>query len=109
MELQVETRNVELAARWSTKIDEEKERLTRHHGELVHHLRVSIEANSHHRQNGYEVRLVASVPQSTVVVKKAGEAVSGLLVEAFDTLGEQLKEFQRKRRQQVKPQEEGDL
>ena len=102
MELQIEGRNLEIRKTWQEKIDEEKERLDRHHPGLVHHLRVSIEETSQHKEGGHEVRLVASVPNDTVVVKRKGEAVRPLLVEAFDTLGNQLKELQRKRRQTTK-------
>ena len=105
MEVQVESRNVEIRKSWSEKIEEEKERLTRHHPGLVHHLRIMIEGTTQHKAGGYELRLVASVPNDTVVVKRKGETVRPLLVDAFDTLGLQLKELQRKRRQTSKVQE----
>lgn len=105
MELQVDGRNLEIRQSWQDKIDEEKDRLGRHHPGLVHNLRISIEATSHHKQGGYEIRVVATVPNDTVVVKRKGETVHPLLVEAFDTLGHQLKELQRKRRQTVKEQD----
>ncbi|OGR07532.1 MAG: cold-shock protein [Deltaproteobacteria bacterium RIFOXYD12_FULL_50_9] len=105
MEVQVESRNVEIRKSWSEKIEEEKERLTRHHPGLVHHLRVTIEGTTHHKTGGFELRVVASVPNDTVVVKRKGETLPPLLVDAFDTLGLQLKELQRKRRQTVKVQE----
>ncbi|HCC54971.1 MAG TPA: cold-shock protein [Desulfobulbaceae bacterium] len=102
MELQVEGRNLKIRKAWQEKIEEEKGRLDRHHPGLVHHLRISIEEIAGHKTGGHEVRLVASVPNDTVVVKKKGETVRPLLVEAFDTLGLQLKELQRKRRQNGK-------
>jgi len=102
MELQVEGPNLEIRKSWQTKIDEEKERLARHHPGLVHNLRVTIESTSNHREGGYELRIVATVPGDTVVVKRKGEKVRPLLVAAFDRLGEQLKELQRKRRKVVR-------
>lgn len=99
MDLKVETRNVELRKGWQKKIDEEKERLTRHFANAVLHLRVSIEATTHHKEGGYELKLVASIPNDTVVVAKKGENVGPLIVEAFDVLSLQLKEIQRKKRQ----------
>ena len=105
MELQVEGRNVSIRNAWQEKIDDEKARLDRHHPGLVHNLRVTIEATTHHKEGGYELQLVASVPNDTVVVKRKGETVRALLGEAFDTLGGQLKELQRKRRQTTKVQE----
>ena len=106
MELQVEARNLEIRKVWQDKIDEEKTRLDRHHAGFVYHLRVSIESTSSHREGGYELRLIASIPNDTVVVKRKGEKVVPLLVEAFNTLGLQLKELQRKRRQSYKVQME---
>ena len=102
MELQVEGRNLEIRKAWHEKIEDEKQRLERHHPGLVHNLRVTIEETSSHKEGGYDIRVVASVPTDTVVVKRKGTNVRPLLVEAFDTLGLQLKEFQRKRRQSVK-------
>ncbi len=102
MDLKVETRNVDLRKGWRTKIDEEKEKIIRHFAGFVLHLRVSIEGTAHHKEGGYELKLVASVPNDTVVVAKKGENVGPLLVEAFDVLALQLKEIQRKKRQTKK-------
>lgn len=99
MELQVEGRNLDIRKVWQDKIDSEKTRLDRHHPGLVHNLRVTVSSTSHHKEGGYELQVVASVPNETVVVKRKGEKVRALLGDAFDTLGLQLKELQRKRRQ----------
>ena len=99
MDLKVETRNVELRKGWQKKIDEEKEKLVRHFANLVLHLRVSIEGTAHHKEGGYELKLVASVPNDTVVVARKGENVGPMLIEAFDVLAQQMKEMQRKKRQ----------
>jgi len=102
MELQVEGRNLDIRKSWQEKIDAEKARLNRHHPGLVHHLRVTIAGTTHHKEGGYELNVVASVPNDTVVVKRKGEKIRALLGDAFDTLGLQLKELQRKRRQTQK-------
>jgi cold shock CspA family protein/ribosome-associated translation inhibitor RaiA len=106
MELQVDGRNLEIRKVWQDKINEEKTRVERHHAGFIHHLRVTIEGTSSHKEGGYELRLVATIPNDTVVVKKKGEKVVPLLVDAFNTLGLQLKEQQRKRRQSYKVQPE---
>lgn len=106
MEFQVEARNMEMRKAWQDKLDEEKEKLTRHHPGLVHHLRATIEATKHHKGGGYELRVVASVPNDTLVVKRKGEKIVHMLVDAFNTLSLQLNELQRKRRQTVKGQED---
>jgi cold shock CspA family protein len=102
MELQVEARNLEMRKVWQDKIDEEKSRLERHHAGFIHHLRVTVEGTAHHKEGGYELRVVASIPNDTVVVKRKGEKVVPIVVDAFNTLGMQLKEHQRKRRQSFK-------
>jgi len=109
MELQVEGRNLDIRKAWQDKIESEKERLLRHHPGLVHNLRVTIEETSSHKEGGYSLRMVASVPNDTVVVKRKGETVRAILGDAFDTLGLQLKELQRKRRQTAKVPEAGAM
>ncbi len=98
MELKVEARNVELKKGWQIKIEEEKEKLLRNYAGFVLHLRVAIEATTHHKEGGYEVKFVASVPNDTVVVTRKGEKVRPLLIEGFDVLTLQLKEINRKKR-----------
>jgi len=102
MELKVEARNIELKKSWQIKIDEEKEKLLKNYAGFVLHLRISIEATTHHKEGGYEVKLVASVPNDTVVVTRKGEMVRPLLIEAFDVLSLQLKEILRKKRKSKK-------
>lgn len=97
MDLKVETRNLDMRAGWQEKIEEEREKLIRHYANFVLHLRVSIEATPGYKEGGYEVSLVASVPNDTVVVKRWGEKVHTLLVETFDVLNQQLKDIVRKK------------
>jgi cold shock CspA family protein/ribosome-associated translation inhibitor RaiA len=98
MELKIEARNVELRKSWQTKISEEQEKLIRHYANFVLHLRISIEATTHYKEGGYEIKLVATVPNDTVVVTRSGESVRTVLTESFDVLTLQLKEIQRKKR-----------
>ena len=110
MELKIEARNIELRKGWQTKIEEEKEKIVRHYANFVLHLRVTIEATSHHKEGGFEIKVIASVPNDTVVVTRKGENVRPLLVEAFDVLSLQLKEILRKKRkdQKIAEQEGGE-
>jgi cold shock CspA family protein/ribosome-associated translation inhibitor RaiA len=102
MELKVEARNVELKKGWQSKIEEEKEKLIRNYAGFLLHLRVAIEATTHHKEGGFEVKIVASVPNDTVVVSRKGEIVRSLLVDAFDVLSLKLKEILRKKRKSQK-------
>lgn len=97
MELKIEAKNLDIRKSWQEKIEEEREKLTRHYAGLVLHLRVTIEATPGYKEGGYEVRLVATVPNDTVAVKRWGESVRPLLVEAFDVIGAQLKEIVKKK------------
>jgi cold shock CspA family protein/ribosome-associated translation inhibitor RaiA len=97
MDLKVEARNLDMRNGWQEKIEEEREKLIRHYANLVLHLRVTIEATPGYKEGGYEISLVASVPNDTVVVKRWGEKVPPLLVESFDVLGQQLKDIVRKK------------
>lgn len=97
MDLKVETRNLDMRAGWQEKIEEERDKLIRHYANFVLHLRVSIEATRGYKEGGYEVSIVASVPNDTVVVKRWGEKVHPLLVETFDVLGLQLKDIVKKK------------
>ncbi len=102
MELKIEARNIELRKGWQTKIEEEKEKIVRHYANFVLHLRVAIAATTHHKEGGFEIKLVATVPNDTVVVTRKGGNVRSLLVEAFDVLSLQLKEILRKKRKSQK-------
>ncbi len=110
MELKIEARNIELRKGWQAKIEEEKEKIVRHYANFVLHLRVAIAATTHHKEGGFEIKLVATVPNDTVVVKRKGLNVRPLLIEAFDVLSLQLKEILRKKRKSQKVAEaaEGD-
>ena len=102
MELKIEARNVEMRKGWQNKIQEEQEKLIRHYPNFVLHLRVSIEATTHYKEGGFEIKLVASVPNDTVVVTRKAETVRAALTESFDVLSLQLKEIQRKKRKNKK-------
>lgn len=99
MELKVEARNIDLRKGWQDRIEDEKEKLLRHYPNFVLHLRVSIEATTSHKEGGFRIKLVAAVPQDTVVVTRDAESVRAALTESFDVLTLQLKEIQRKKRQ----------
>ncbi|MBB5348964.1 HPF/RaiA family ribosome-associated protein [Desulfoprunum benzoelyticum] len=105
MELKIEARNVELRKSWQDKIEEEKEKIVRLYANYVLHLRASIEATTHHKEGGFEIKLIATVPNDTVVVVRRGESVRPLLIEAFDVLTGNLKEILRKKRKTVKQSE----
>ncbi|MGE4403206.1 MAG: cold shock domain-containing protein [Desulfobulbus sp.] len=103
MELKIEAKNLDIRKSWQEKIEEERNRLIRHYANFVLHLRVTIEATPGYKEGGYEVRLVASVPNDTVAVKRWGESVRSLLTESFDVLGAQLKDIVKKKKSHKAP------
>ena len=109
MELKIEAKNVELRKGWETRINEEKDKLIRHYANLILHLRVTIEATTSHKAGGYIIKLVAGVPDDTLVVERKSEAVRPALTAAFDVLGLQLKERMRKKRKSLKAAAEEEL
>ncbi|HBT96907.1 MAG TPA: 30S ribosomal protein S30 [Desulfobulbaceae bacterium] len=107
MELRIEAKNVELRKGWETRISEERDKLVRHYANFILHLRVTIEATTFHKAGGYVIKLVAGVPDDTLVVERTNESVRAALTAAFDVLNLQLKEKMRKKRQSLKvPAEE---
>jgi len=109
MELQIEAKNVELRKGWETRIGEEKDKLARHYANFILHLRVTIKATTSHKAGGYVIKLVAGVPDDTLVVERENESVRAALTAAFDVLGLQLKEKLRKKRQSLKTPAEEDM
>ncbi len=108
MELKIEARNVELRKGWQNKIEDEKNKIIRHYAGLVLHLRVVIDKTAHHKEGGFEIKLIATIPNDTVVVARKGEGVRPLLTEAFDVLALQLKEKSRKKRKNIKASAHAD-
>jgi cold shock CspA family protein/ribosome-associated translation inhibitor RaiA len=106
MDLKIDARNVVVTPEWHAKIDEEIGRLQEHHPGLIHHFRLALIATRHQRLGLFEIHIVASVPQDTIVVKERGEFVEPLLVQCFEVLDRKLLEYTRRRQQIVKQHEE---
>jgi ribosome-associated translation inhibitor RaiA/cold shock CspA family protein len=106
MERQIEARNLTITPEWQERIDLEIDRIAEYHPGTIHHLRVTITGSTHQRLGLFEVTLVAAVPKNTVVVKQKGELVHPLLVESFEVLNRQLREYSSRRQQLVKTHEE---
>ncbi len=97
MDIQIEARNVTLLPEWEEKANEEIAKITGHFPGLIHHLRVYIIGTKHHRHGFFEIHIIASVPQETIMVKRKGERVRLLIVKCFDNLDRQIKGYNRKR------------
>lgn len=106
MDIKIDARNVIITPEWQTRIDEEIARLEEHNPGLIHHFRLTLIATRHQRLGLFDVHVVASVPQDTIVVKESGELVLPLLVKCFDVLDRKILEYARRRQQIVKQHEE---
>jgi cold shock CspA family protein len=108
MDIHINVRNTELLKEWEDKINEEVSKLESRYPEIIHDLRFTIIAPSHHRLGAFEIRAVSTVPDDTIVVKNNGELVVPLIVDVFNDLNRQLREYNRKRqhlmRQEILPE-----
>jgi len=102
MDRRIDVRDFTLLSDHEKKIDQEIARIEEHHPGVIHHFRITIIGTKHHRQGIYEIHLIASVPGDTIVVKHQGERVRPLIVECFDTLDRQIREYRRRRQGMVK-------
>ncbi|OCC16007.1 Sigma 54 modulation protein YhbH [Dissulfuribacter thermophilus] len=105
MDVHIEAKNVTLLPNWEEKINEEIAKIQRHFPDLIHHLRFELIGTKHHRLGYVEIHIVASVPGETIVVKRKGERVQLLLVECFDKLDRQIREYNRRRQGIIKSHE----
>ena len=105
-DVHIKGRNVEILPEWQSKIEEELAKLQKHSLEAILHARVEIIGTGHHRHGAFEVHLAANVPEHTLTVNRQGEYVLPLLVEAFNALDRQIREYSVQKQQQVKVHEE---
>lgn len=106
LEIEIEGREVDILPEWRDKIEKELAKIQKHTYEQVFHVRVTIIGTRHHRHGAFEVHLVVTVPDQTLVVTRQGDYVLPLLVESFKALDRQLKEYSHIRQQEVKVHEE---
>jgi cold shock CspA family protein/ribosome-associated translation inhibitor RaiA len=105
-DIHIDGRNLEILPEWREKIMEELARLQKHSSEPLLHARVELLGTGHHRHGAFEIHLVVTLAGATLSVRHQGENVVPLIVEAFDAMDLQLREYLRQRRQQVKVHEE---
>lgn len=94
-DVQISGQNLDILPEWREKIEEELARLQKHHHDPILHARVELIGTGHHRLGAFEIHVVATVPGDTIAVKRQGEFMLPLIVEAFDVLDRCLKEHSR--------------
>jgi cold shock CspA family protein len=105
-DVHIEGQNLEILPEWREKIEEELARLQKHYHDPILHARVEIIGTAHHRLGAFEVHLVISIPGDTITIRRQGEMVVPLVVEAFDVLDRRLAEHAQVVQQQIKTHEE---
>ncbi len=106
MDIHVEGQNLEVLPEWREKIQEALDRLQAHSFSPILHARVEIIGTRHHHLGAFEVRVILSVTGETITIKREGELVLPILVEAFNALDQKLLESARIRQKKVKVHEE---
>ncbi len=102
LDVHIEGRHLEILPEWREKIEAELARLQNHHSGPILHARTEITGTAHHHLGSFEVQMVVSVPGEVITVKRQGESVLPLLVEAFDVLDRRLEEHSHVIQQKVK-------
>jgi cold shock CspA family protein/ribosome-associated translation inhibitor RaiA len=99
MELQIESRNVEMTPEWQAEIDDRMTQLQAVHSELTH-ARVTLTKNPHHRHgsNVAEALLVVSLPgRHTITARKQETTFEEAIRSTFAAMQIELRRYREKR------------
>lgn len=99
MDLEIESRNVEMTPRWKAEIEARMADLQRGHDDLIHG-RVTLTKNRHHKQQAHvaEALVVVSLPgRHTMTARKEDKTFEEAIREAFDAVAIELRKFREKR------------
>lgn len=89
MELEIQTRQIELDPAWRDLIEHQAQRLSARYPEMLR-LHVTLRHLPHHRRGTEEVALVANVAGVTLRADKQEEHVHTAIHAAFEALGAEL-------------------
>lgn len=99
MELEIESRNVDMTPRWKTEIEARMGDLQRGHEDLIHG-RVTLTKNPHHKKldNVAEALIVVSLPgRHTLTARKENKTFEEAIRNAFDAVAIELRKYREKR------------
>jgi ribosomal subunit interface protein len=103
MNLEVESRNIEMTPRWKTEIEERMAALQRGHDDIVHG-RVTLTKNRHHKKldNVAEALVLVTVPsRQTITSRKEDKTFEEAIRAAFDAVAIELRKYREKRADKV--------
>lgn len=101
MELEIESRHVDMTPRWKTEIEARMADLQRGHEDLIHG-RVTLTKNPHHKKlaNVAEALVVVSLPgRHTLTARKENKTFEEAIRSAFDAVAIELRKYREKRAQ----------
>ena len=99
MELEVESRNVDMTPRWKSEIETRMADLQQRHQDLIHG-RVTLTKNLHHKKlaNVAEALIVVTLPgRQTKTARKEDKTFEEAIRTAFDAMAIELRKFREKR------------
>jgi ribosomal subunit interface protein len=99
MELEIESRNVEMTPRWKSEIESRMADLQRRHEDLIHG-RVTLTKNLHHKKlaNVAEALIVVTLPgRQTMTSRKENKTFEEAIRTAFDAMAIELRKHREKR------------
>lgn len=99
MELQIESRNVEMTPRWKTEIEERMAELQAGHDDLIHG-RVTLTKNRHHKkdQRVAEAVVVVTLPgRHAITARKEEKTFEEAIRAAFFSMDIELQKYREKR------------
>ena len=99
MELEIESRNVDMTSRWKSEIEIRMADLQERHQNLIHG-RVTLTKNLHHKKlaNVAEALIVVTLPgRHTMTARKEDKTFEEAIRTAFDALAIELRKYREKR------------
>jgi ribosomal subunit interface protein len=99
MELHIEGQHIEVSDDLQTTIADRLEKLTAHHGDVIH-ARVSLVKSHHHQHGSDEARIILSMTRRKVLqAARVGKTIEEAIHSAFDALQHELSHYRGKRRE----------
>lgn len=99
MDLKIESRNIDMTARWKTEIETRMADLQRNHDDLTHG-RVTLTKNLHHKKldNVAEALVLVTLPgRHTLTARKEDKTFEEAIRAAFHAVAIELRKFREKR------------
>ena len=97
MDVQIESRNVDMTARWRSEIEARLAELRTGHS-AVTHVRVTLTRHEHRKAEDIaEALIVATLPGRTLTARKTEETFEGAIREAFAAIAVEFEKYREKR------------